>query len=233
MNYKKIYESIIENSKLKHRIKLKKDHINYIYYEKHHIVPKCLVGDDSNDNLVLLTAREHYICHKLLTLIYPKNRKIIDAFHRMTYDKMGNRKISSKDYEYAKKLKSQIPISEETRLKMKLHVFSEEHKRKLSESHKGPHDKNRNHADFKKEKNPFFGKEHTIYFKEKMRELKKGQISPKKGIILSEETKEKMRKPHKKFPEETKQKLKGRKMSDESKRKISESWKKRKIAELN
>ncbi len=37
------------------------------YTEKHHIVPKSLGGNNRKDNLVRLTAREHFICHWLLT----------------------------------------------------------------------------------------------------------------------------------------------------------------------
>jgi hypothetical protein len=36
------------------------------YREKHHIIPKSLGGNNSKDNLVSLTAREHFICHLLL-----------------------------------------------------------------------------------------------------------------------------------------------------------------------
>lgn len=36
------------------------------YNEKHHIIPKSLGGDNAADNLVRLTAREHFICHLLL-----------------------------------------------------------------------------------------------------------------------------------------------------------------------
>ena len=36
------------------------------YYERHHIIPKSMGGDDIYPNLVLLTAREHFICHALL-----------------------------------------------------------------------------------------------------------------------------------------------------------------------
>ncbi len=37
------------------------------YTEKHHIIPRCMGGDDSVENLVILTARAHYIAHLLLT----------------------------------------------------------------------------------------------------------------------------------------------------------------------
>lgn len=37
------------------------------YVERHHIIPRSLGGPDTRDNLVDLTAREHYICHLLLT----------------------------------------------------------------------------------------------------------------------------------------------------------------------
>jgi 5-methylcytosine-specific restriction endonuclease McrA len=36
------------------------------YVEKHHIIPKSLGGSDSVNNLVRLTAKEHYIVHRLL-----------------------------------------------------------------------------------------------------------------------------------------------------------------------
>ena len=58
MNYLKIYENIIEKSKKENR---KKE--NGIYYEKHHIVPKCMGGSDDTENLIILTAREHFIAH--------------------------------------------------------------------------------------------------------------------------------------------------------------------------
>ena len=37
------------------------------YTESHHIIPKSLGGDNNKDNLVDLSAREHFICHLLLT----------------------------------------------------------------------------------------------------------------------------------------------------------------------
>jgi hypothetical protein len=38
--------------------------------ETHHIIPKCLGGLDTKDNLVNLTYREHYIAHLLLAKIH-------------------------------------------------------------------------------------------------------------------------------------------------------------------
>ena len=36
------------------------------YTERHHIIPQSLGGSNDKDNLVDLTAREHFICHWLL-----------------------------------------------------------------------------------------------------------------------------------------------------------------------
>ena len=33
------------------------------YTENHHIIPKCLGGSNLEENLVNLTAREHFVCH--------------------------------------------------------------------------------------------------------------------------------------------------------------------------
>ena len=72
MNYEKVYNAIIEKAKLREEIKA--------YYEKHHIIPKSLGGVDAEENLVELTFKEHFICHRLLTKIYPKENKMHYAF---------------------------------------------------------------------------------------------------------------------------------------------------------
>lgn len=51
--------------------------------EMHHILPKCMGGDDSYDNLVMLTYREHYIAHYLLAKAYPEHKSLWFAFNMM------------------------------------------------------------------------------------------------------------------------------------------------------
>lgn len=56
--------------------------------ERHHIIPICLNGDNSIDNLVVLTTREHFVCHWLLTkMVSKQNDKwlIWNAFNLMLH----------------------------------------------------------------------------------------------------------------------------------------------------
>lgn len=178
MDYQKKYAFIIEKAKSENRVKLRKNQKDYVYYEKHHIIPRCLGGTDEKENLILLTAREHFICHKLLTYIYKGNRKIASALHRMTFGK-NKRIISSRDYQYAIELIRLTPISEETRKKMIGHPgwtkgrpLSLEHKKKLSNASSG-------------ENNGMFGKKH-----------KPESIQKMKNRIFSSKTKQKMKDNH-------------------------------------
>lgn len=72
-------------------------------YEKHHIVPRSLNGSDNATNLVLLTFKEHFVCHHLLTkcTVSEDRSKMIFAFWSMT-NKWGrshaNYRITSKMY---------------------------------------------------------------------------------------------------------------------------------------
>jgi len=67
MNYEKLYYSIINNAKSENRKKNK-----LTLFENHHIIPKSIGGNNEKDNLVLLTPKEHYLCHRLLIEIYRK-----------------------------------------------------------------------------------------------------------------------------------------------------------------
>lgn len=75
--YKKIYDSLI----LRARQREKKENE---YYEKHHVVPKCIGGSNDENNIVELTLREHFFAHRLLTYIYPNEKNIIFALWMIT-----------------------------------------------------------------------------------------------------------------------------------------------------
>jgi len=81
-----------------------KNRIMDCYTEKHHIKPKCMGGNQHPDNLVRLTAREHFLSHWLLHEIYPDNPKLRYAFWSMFRNSNGQHRYvpSSRIYEYAK-----------------------------------------------------------------------------------------------------------------------------------
>ena len=120
MNYQKIYENIILKAKQENRIKYKS-----IYYEEHHILPKCLNGGEEKENKILLTAREHFVCHKLLIYIYPKNIKIIYAFHLMACVNQKKQYVSSRDYELTRFLRSGKLLSKEIKEKISIKCSGE------------------------------------------------------------------------------------------------------------
>lgn len=57
------------------------------YTEQHHIIPRSMGGTNEVNNLVRLTAREHFICHLLLTKMVSGDvqRKMIFAFVAMSW----------------------------------------------------------------------------------------------------------------------------------------------------
>ena len=71
MDYGKIYSDIMERSKTRR--------LNG-YKERHHIVPRSLEGSNTADNIAVLTAREHYIVHKLLSKLFCSVRAYTFAF---------------------------------------------------------------------------------------------------------------------------------------------------------
>jgi hypothetical protein len=103
MDYKKQYTNLI-TSRLNRKIEYGK------YYEKHHIVPKCWGGSDNKNNIIYLTAREHYVAHWLLYRMRPNSNGISFAFWKMTFPgpKFTERIyiISSRAYSEAKEAMS-------------------------------------------------------------------------------------------------------------------------------
>lgn len=88
-DYQKQYSNIIEKGKLRGLDKNKLDG----YYEKHHIIPRCMGGLDEDSNYVLLTCYEHILAYNLLTKIYPDLYGLQFAIiqmipSRLTWDKL-------------------------------------------------------------------------------------------------------------------------------------------------
>ena len=144
--YTKWYFSIIDSARYR---------INKGYVEVHHIIPKCLGGLDTVDNLIELTAREHFICHWLLTKMVTETKQqyqLWNAFSCMLYrERPGQEryKVSSKIFESIKiagsKIKSERFKGENNPMFGKRGILSpnfgkkwtEEHKKNSSISHLG------------------------------------------------------------------------------------------------
>lgn len=134
--YKFWYFNICDKAKGENRTKNKN-----IYYEKHHILPRSLGGTNDKENLVLLTSREHFLCHWLLTkfTIGASKRKMLNAFSFFT-----TRNLSSKAHEIvclknsiAKKGKNNPMYGATPWNKgLKGEYLSEEARKRVSEGHK-------------------------------------------------------------------------------------------------
>lgn len=104
MNYKKHYEKLI--SKARNRSILKSE-----YKEVHHIIPKCMGGDDSKDNLISLFPEEHLVAHLLLVKIYPDNQKLIYAANMMTnFHSIDNKKYAWVRKQISNSMKENNPM---------------------------------------------------------------------------------------------------------------------------
>jgi hypothetical protein len=100
------------------------------YTEKHHIIPKSIGGSNLEENFVRLTFKEHFIAHWLLTKMCVKKshtRKMQYAMRSMSWNKNGNRIITSWQFEVAKK-----NVSNSSRGK----ILSESTRKKISDAGK-------------------------------------------------------------------------------------------------
>ena len=93
MNYSKHYTLLINRAQVR---------ILHDYTEKHHIIPKCMGGNNKKENIVSLTPEEHYVAHQLLIKIYPENHSLKKAALMMCV-KSGNQKRNNKAYGWIKR----------------------------------------------------------------------------------------------------------------------------------
>lgn len=196
-----------------------------VFGEIHHIWPKSLGGSNDEDNLVKLTPQEHYDCHELLPFMYLEEgdtngyQRMMYAWNQISHTRDGLI-INAEKYAKMRERFSEI---------CKGRQFSDETKQKMSEANSG-------------EKNPMFGKnafegkteEEMAIIKQKMSESRRGEKNPMFGKNpFSGKTEEEMAIIKQKMSESRsgennpmfgkQSAMKGKKQSDDAKRKISEA----------
>lgn len=82
-----------------------RSHISEGYWENHHITPRCMGGSDLSDNIVRLTAREHFIAHALLYKHYGTS-SLAHAWFRMTISSKNQKRYSSRLFAAARRAHS-------------------------------------------------------------------------------------------------------------------------------
>ena len=178
------------------------------YFEKHHIVPRCCGGCDSQDNLVELLPEEHYIAHKLLAEENPDNLALQQAFACMSFMKKDHYKVTPEEFAEARRAQARassvrmsvtpgvrkgVPHSEETKQKIreanKNYKPTEEARRKQSEAQKG---RKQSEETKKKIRDKLKGRTFDEDFRKKCSIAKLGNQNAK-GHGLTPEAKEKIR----------------------------------------
>jgi hypothetical protein len=227
MNYEKIYNNLIDRAARR---------ISQGYVEKHHIVPRCLGGTDSKENIVNLYPEEHYLAHLLLCKLNDGNSKLLYAAMNMTSGAMiNNGKRNNKAYgwlrrQYAESIsgdnnpaRRNPNLQKEAAKKRVGQKRTEETRARMSAAQKGrtfTEETKLNMAIAAKNRPPI--SEET---RKKLSVKSKGRIGPWAGKTMSAETKAKMSasRQGKKMSEEAKAKMRvAAKIREENKRKQRE-----------
>lgn len=192
MNYQKHYDLLIEKAKTR---------ILEGYVERHHIIPKCFGGSNEPENLVNLTAKEHFIAHLLLYKMQSSKRKrhqMLTAVVMMKGKHMKNSRLF-----------------EQARID-----FSKMHSQSISGENHPMYGTSRTGED-----NPFYGKTHNEDTRKKLSEARSGMI-----VAKDINTGEKLWVTMEEFESDRYVGItSGVSVADETKRKISEALKKKPI----
>lgn len=89
--YQKLYFKIIGN-------RLQSPLSDTVYTESHHILPRCMSGQNHKQNLVCVSAREHFILHWLLTKMTDgrSRYKMLEAFQIFQNNKSRGLRMTSR-----------------------------------------------------------------------------------------------------------------------------------------
>jgi hypothetical protein len=95
--YSRIYDAIIDSAHRRNFASRKQAKKELGYVEKHHIVPKCIGGSDDSSNLIFLTAKEHFVCHHLLTKMFESvdiSRQMRFALNKMSRKSSTQKRVN-------------------------------------------------------------------------------------------------------------------------------------------
>ena len=123
MNHKRHYDLLIERAR---------DRPLSGYSENHHVIPRCVGGSNAPENLVCLTAEEHYVAHQLLVFMYPGNHKILWAASNMTGKNRLMQRPNNKMYSWIRKR-----LAEQSRKRNTGYKHTDECRARMSASHLG------------------------------------------------------------------------------------------------
>lgn len=176
------------------------------YTERHHILPKSLGGSDSIENLTNLTAREHFICHWLLTKMYPSGEehwKMINAFRMMRAENPRQlrykTRVTARVYENLKKEYSKLQSERYSGENNPMYgdkfyrspEGTERQRAAVTGQNNGAKQDNArakiSSSKLGKKRNPF-----SEEWRKKLSEAKKGKNNNRYGIVVSEDTKSKI-----------------------------------------
>jgi hypothetical protein len=164
--YTSLYYRIVNNRK----------HNKYNgYVENHHIIPKSLGGTNKKENLVKLSAREHFICHRLLVKMTTGQDKV-----KMSY---AIRTMMLRENQYQERYKISSKIYES---------IIKETKSVIGNTLRGKN-------------NPYYGKTHSAEVRDKMKLKRKNQLPPMLGKGHTDDTKQKLREANRRQFEDPKQ----------------------------
>ena len=128
--YKKIYDTLTSRAVGREYIKG--------FYEKHHIIPRSMGGSNEKTNIAILTYREHFLAHWLLTKFVEGDdlKKMLYALYYITKKSKDNhqRIISSWQFKKSREVHHKAIIGN---IYSKGHRHTNEALKKISDTSKG------------------------------------------------------------------------------------------------
>ncbi len=110
------------------------------YCERHNIIPKCLGGLPNrltwaeHQNIIWLTAKEHFIAHKLLAVEHPDCYELVTAFKRMCYSKHNKKEVTEDSIDFIKQNWARLHAEHLKGTKHSHHIIKDKDAYKLQKS---------------------------------------------------------------------------------------------------